>query len=114
MSEKIDIAGIGKEELASVLKSLKLYRTLSKRLGKRGVRIFEALRTGEKTLRVEYFPAIGLETAKKAVSDAFGSGFSDGYRTEWVENSELKGGVRAFFGDEMVDLSFSRIEHVLG
>ncbi|MDQ1343600.1 MAG: hypothetical protein QG650_319 [Patescibacteria group bacterium] len=90
MSENIDIAGIGKEELASVLKSLKLYRILSKRLGKRGKRIFEAIRTGEKTLRVEYFPAIGLDGAKKSMSDAFGKGFSDGFRTEWKENPELK------------------------
>jgi len=48
------------------------------------------------------------------MSDAFGSGFSEGFHAEWKENSELKGGVRAFFGDEMVDLSFSRIEHILG
>ena len=32
MSETIDISGLGKEELSSVAKSLKLYRILKKRL----------------------------------------------------------------------------------
>lgn len=113
MSEKLDISGLGKEELSSVLKSLKLYRILKKRLGNRGVAIFNAIRSGEKILRVEYFPAIGRETAEKSLAEAFGKGFADGFRTEWKENPALKGGVRAFFGDEMVDLSFSRIEHAL-
>lgn len=114
MSETIDISGLGKEELSSVVKSLKLYRTLKKRLGNRGVSIFNAIRTGEKTLRIEYFPSMGKEAAEKALADAFGKDFDKGFRTEWKENPSLEGGVRAFFGDEMVDLSFSRIERILG
>lgn len=114
MSDTIDISGLGKEELSSVVASLKLYRTLKKRLGNRGVRIFNAIRTGEKTIRVEYFPAFGLEAAQKTMSDSFGKDYAEGFRTEWKENANLEGGLRAFFGDEMVDLSFARIEHVLG
>lgn len=110
MSERTVIDGLGKEELRSVLKSLKLYRILKKRLGKRGIRIFENVRTGETPLRIEYFPALGREAAEEAVVAAFGGAYSEGYRVEWKPNPGLKGGVRAFFGDEMVDLSYSRIE----
>ena len=52
--------------------------------------IFNAIRTGEKTLRVEYFPSIGRENAEKALSDSFGKDFAAGFRTEWKENDRLK------------------------
>ncbi len=102
-----------KEELSELLRSLKLYRNLRKKLGNRGSRLFEASRSGEKTLRVEYFPSFDRKDVEAALESAFGKDYAKGYRAEWKENPSLSGGIRAFFGDELVDLSFSRIERLL-
>jgi hypothetical protein len=102
-----------KAELETLLSELKLYRTLRKKLGDRGKRVFEAGRSGEKTLKIEYFPDFSKADVEKTVAAAFGKNYSEGYRVEWKENSALKGGIRVFFGDEMADLSYSHVERIL-
>jgi hypothetical protein len=62
---KNDHLALPKAELETLLSELKLYRTLRKKLGDRGKRVFEAGRSGEKTLKIEYFPNFSKTDVEK-------------------------------------------------
>lgn len=52
-----NISSYNKSDLSSILKGLKLYRTLDKQVGKRGRELFARARSPHESYRVEYVGA---------------------------------------------------------
>ncbi|EKD29727.1 MAG: hypothetical protein ACD_78C00303G0005 [uncultured bacterium (gcode 4)] len=107
-----NISSYTKSELVTILRGLKLYRTLDKQVGKRGRELFARSRSPHESYRVEY---VGESHAdlEPLVLSTYQSRFDIQVPREqiiWKRNDALKWGVRLFVGDDMVDVSFKEAE----
>jgi hypothetical protein len=105
----LDLSTYSKEELQGVLRILRGYRNARKQIGTRA-RIVDTRVIPEKLLVVELpndKKSDDVQSLLEAVVAKFFSearGKSPVFRT----NHHLKGGIRMFYGDDMVDVSFER------
>ncbi|PZM83579.1 hypothetical protein DLH72_03670 [Candidatus Gracilibacteria bacterium] len=114
--ETINIDKLNLSELKDLLKEVKLYRDLKTQLGDRAEKIYNKIKKGEKTLSVEYFPAISKELAFDESKKIFKNIFNLDVEEKDVllkENEQLRGGMRVYMDDKVVDLSYLKIEREL-
>lgn len=112
----IDIQSLGLEDSKKVLKSLRLYKDLSKKLGRRGRKIFSDTTTGTHSYIVEYFPNVWKEYALEKALYVYEHTFEVIPKKEevfLVEKNHLISGLKVYFDDNCVDLSFKNIENKL-
>ncbi|MDD2907752.1 MAG: hypothetical protein PHH98_03870 [Candidatus Gracilibacteria bacterium] len=112
----INIDNLNLIELKNLLKEVRLYSDLKKHLGTRGQNIYNKLRTGEKTLLVEYFPAISEDLAWDESVVIFSKIFNlnvDRKDVIFSKNENIKGGIKVYVDDKMIDLSYNRIERMV-
>lgn len=68
-------------------------------------------------LRVEFASGIQLDTvksyARSGASTFFPEFYGDDTLIEFLENNRLTGGIRMFYGDDMVDVSFQKFVNEL-
>lgn len=105
-----------KPELQTILKGLKSYRALEKFVGRRGRAIFARAESGEKLYRAEYFGEENKAVLEPMVIAAYASHFGErieASKIEWKRNDAIRGGIRIFSGDDMVDVSFQEVENRL-
>ncbi len=108
-----DIKTLWAEELKNLLKELKLYQDLQKKLGDRGEELFEKKHSWKNSFSVEYFPAVWDKLAWEQAEAVYKKVFSQNITKEqvsFVEKEELLWGIKVYLDDSMVDLSFSKIE----
>ena len=99
----------------SLLRDMRVYADMTKKLGWRGKKLFMKNLLGQKTLRVEYFPALKKDGAWSQAEWVFNKTFwvqAQKEDVEFVENSDLKWGMKIYCDDNMVDLSFKKVEHL--
>ncbi|MDD2487404.1 MAG: hypothetical protein PHS92_03470 [Candidatus Gracilibacteria bacterium] len=110
----MDINKYSKTELSKIIKLMKKYRTLKKNIGRKSYEVIHAELTQEQRLSVEYFPEVQkndiLVLVKDLYKDVFGIETSED-KIIWKENPNLRGGLRLFFGDELMDVSFESVEN---
>lgn len=112
----MDINSLSREELTSLLKKLKSYKSLKSNLGKRGIDEFERLQSGKPSFTVEYYPVLSEDDAYNNSLNVFDKVFGDKpekSEIKFVKKESIKGWIRVFKNDSMVDLSFSKIEKAL-
>ncbi|NCP77339.1 hypothetical protein GW819_01675 [Candidatus Gracilibacteria bacterium] len=112
----MDISTYSKSELTTLLKGLKSYRALEKFVGKRGRAIFARERSGTKLYRVEYFGGENRSILEPIAIAAYARHFGetiDSKSIEWKQNDTIRGGIRIFSGDDMMDISFQEVENRL-
>lgn len=112
----MDISTHSKSELQTLLKSLKSYRALEKFVGRRGRAIFARAQSGTKLYRVEYFSDANRNILEPIVVSAYARHFGETIDTkaiEWKQNNTIRGGIRIFSGDDMMDISFQEVENRL-
>ena len=108
----INLSTYSKADLEVALKGLKSYRALDKFIGRRGRELFHRARSGQESYRVEYAGGDIKEIESLVITTYkthFGVELSSSEIT-WKQNDSLKGGVRLFVGDDMLDISFKDAE----
>ncbi len=103
-------------ELKEILKSLKLYKDLKDKLWNRGKALFQSLIEKKSLYKVEYFEKLWEKNALEEAQKIYEKIFS---KKVWVDEIILKSKdtlewwIRVFLDDNLVDLSFNRIEKKL-
>lgn len=99
-----------------LLKSLKIYEDMKKKLWKRGVALFHQKLNNTHLCKVEYHSSLweseALIQAQSLYKRIF---FYEASRSEilLVENDLLWWGMKIFFDDALLDMSFQRVERTL-
>ncbi len=112
----MDFSTHSKSELQNFLKGLKSYRALEKFVGHRGRAIFARTQSGTKLYRVEYFGEENRNILEPIAISAYTRHFGetiDAKSIEWKQNDAIRGGIRIFSGDDMMDVSFQEVENRL-
>lgn len=100
----------------SLLRDMRVYADMTKKLWLRGKNLFMKNLLGQKTLTVEYFPALWVDGAWSQAEGVFSKSFWVKAKKEdviFVEISALKWGMKVYCDDNMVDLSFKKVEHLM-
>jgi hypothetical protein len=100
-------------DLQNLLKNLKLYKDLTKKLGNRWKKLFDSITNNKSIYKVEYFDAISEEQALQEALMAFKKVFGEEPKKEDIvlkKKSSLEGWIRIFKDDNLVDLSFKKVE----
>ena len=114
--ETINIDNLGLSELKDLLKEVKLYRDLKTQLWNRWEKTYKKIKNWEKTLVVEYFPAISKELAFDESKKIFKNVFNldvEQKDLKMEENAEIKWWIRIDMDDKGIDLSYLKIEREL-
>lgn len=117
MKKFSELNDLSLEELKKLLKELRLYNSVVKQLWNRGKALYSSLKTWKDTFEIEYFPAMGKELALSEAKVAFKKCF-------WIElqsdsnliikpKESLAWGLKIYLNDDVVDLSYRRIEKAL-
>ncbi|MFA6090783.1 MAG: hypothetical protein WC774_03330 [Candidatus Gracilibacteria bacterium] len=112
----MDFSTHSKTELQNLLKGLKSYRALEKFVGRRGRALFARAQSGTKLYRVEYFGEENRSVLEPMAIAAYARHFGETIDTkliEWKQNNTIRGGIRIFSGDDMMDVSFQEVENRL-
>lgn len=107
---------INLSDAKSLLKDMRVYADMTKKLWNRWKALFMKNLLGQKTLRVEYFPALGEDTAWSQAEGVFSKSFwvkAKKAEVEFVSSSLLKWGMKVYCDDNMVDLSFKKVENLM-
>lgn len=110
-----DISHYSREELQDILRVLKTYKQSHRQIGARA-RIYDPKNPPEPELRVEYASGISQSLLEKILQSAIALHFpdiKDQSNVVYTENTHLTGGIRIFYGDDMVDISFQRFVNMI-
>lgn len=103
-------------ELRQTLKQLKIYKELKNKLGNRWTIIYKNSIDNIKSLVVEYSSStnkdFALEQSISIYKDIFKIEVSKD-EIKLIENKDLIWGIKVFYEDNMVDLSFLKYQKVL-
>lgn len=103
-------------QLQILVKQLRQYGDMSKKLWIRGRKLFSDTLAGKKNYSVEYFPVLGEDEAFTQASQILKKSFwVTPAREEIVFHAleNLKGGMRVIVDDKMVDVSYAKVEKLL-
>lgn len=104
------------EELKSLMHELREYSDMTKKLGLRGRKLFSHNLLGKKEYIVEYFPVFGEDAAWQQAQTVFQKSFSETPKKEdvvFIASQNVKGGIKVYVDDNMVDVSFKKVEDLL-
>ncbi|MCD5385377.1 hypothetical protein LRZ95_01780 [Candidatus Gracilibacteria bacterium] len=111
-----NLEGLDKAELELLLKDLKIYKDLIKKVGKRGKQIFDNKFNNKNEFVVEYYGDIDesfvLAKAKEIYNKIFDINVKDD-DIKLVKNNEIKGGMKIYLNDNLIDLSFLKFYNIL-
>ncbi len=103
-------------KLKELLKNLKLYRDLTKKLWNRWKKLFDNLINKKDFYKVQYFSSLKQEDVEQEAIKAFKKIFSVDVNKENIvfeKNKWIDWWIRIFKNDDLVDLSFKKIENIL-
>jgi hypothetical protein len=109
--EKLNLADAKK-----LLFEIRSYADMTKKLGNRGRGLFMKTLLGTQSFTVEYFPALGEDSAWEKAQSVFKKSFSVSPSREevrFIENAKIKGGMKVYSDDNMVDLSYKKVENLM-
>ena len=112
-----EIQKLNLKDLKSLLKNIKLYEFLNKKLWVRGRALFEMELTWKKEMIVEYFPSISEDLAYEKAKVIYEKTFSlrDVVKEDikFIPKPKLLWGIKVYLDDSLLDISFSRIEKLI-
>ena len=114
--KQTDITKMSLEQLKVVLKELRLYKDLTTELWERGRDLFERIQNGKHNYQVEHFSAVNPDLAWKNAEEIFSKVFKVSPKKEevqFIKNDHLKWWIKVYLDDEVVDLSFDKVEKAL-
>lgn len=112
-----NLENLNKQELQAVLKDLSLYKKLTSQVWERWKQIFSHIKEWKNKFSVEYFPNIDkefvLEEAKKIYEKVFSQKNLKDEEIILSEKKEILWWMKIFFNDDMVDMSFLKIQKLI-
>lgn len=99
-----------------ILCEMRKYADMTKKLGNRGKELFIKTLSGAKNYTVEYFPILGEDAAWEQSQGVFKKSFSvvpDRSDVQFIGNEKIKGGMKVYVDDNMVDLSYKKVENLM-
>jgi hypothetical protein len=112
----MDISTLSLSDAKSILQQCRLYKDLTKKLGKRGRTLFHHSVEGTHSFIVEYYPNIDAEYVLEKAVSLYQSVFQVVAKKEdivLVEKNHLLSGMKVYYDDNCIDLSFKSIEYKL-
>lgn len=112
----MDFWNLKKDEIKWLLKDLKFYENLNKKLWSRWKRIFEKTKNDKSYYLVEYYPQAPVDFVYTKSQDIYKKFFSCTPTREEIVFSpkeSLLWWMKVFKDDDMVDLSFLKVEKKL-
>lgn len=110
---KTQFSSYTKSKLADVLRVLKDYRSSLKQIGNRAT-LSDSREMKDKNFRIEYSEPVDIDFLKnfseKSIQKYFPEANQNATRIYTVNNA-LVGGIRIFYGDDMIDLSFQNLAY---
>ena len=111
-----NIEGLDKAELELLLKDLKLYKDLIKKVWKRGKTIFDNKFNNKNEFLVEYYWDVDesfiLSEAKEIYKKMFNIDVNDS-DIKLVKNEKIKWWMKIYLNDNLIDLSFLKFYNIL-
>ena len=107
-----EIETLSLQDMKKLLKELRMYRDMSKKLGKRGRDLFEKTLTWEKSFVVEYFPALWEDGAYEQAQVVYKKSFSTEPKQSdiaFIPREDIRWGIKVYSDDMMVDLSYKKV-----
>ena len=104
------------KEASELLRNIRSYADMTKKLGSRGRDLFKKKISGTKSYTVEYFSALGESSAWKQAEAVFSKSFGVSPKQDevtFVPNDKLKGGMKVYVDDNMVDMSYKKVETLM-
>ena len=111
-----DTQKLDKSQLKDLLRDLKLYRELENELGEQWIVLFNRIKNNTQSYVVEYYPNVTQELAWENAQQIYKKTFSvepDKHQVEFLERESLKWWIKVYLNDDMVDMSFDKIEKAL-
>ena len=112
----VNLEGKNLSELQKILKQLKLYKDLTKKLWNRWKNLFDFIVNGKSLYKVEYYSSISEQEALEEAKVAYKKAFWEDIDTKNIvlkKKANLEWGIRVFKNDELLDLSFNKIEKLI-
>jgi hypothetical protein len=103
-------------EMKQLLKWLREYSDLTKKLGRRWRDLFFRHLTGKNSYVVEYYPSYWEDAAWSQAQLIFQKSFSlfpEKNDVVFLWKQEVKGGMKIYVNDSLVDMSFDAVEKKL-
>lgn len=113
---KTDITKLSLQEAKSVLKNLRLYEDMCKKLWARWSVLYKKIQNNEHSYMLQYHTELGEDDARKQWQMLFKKVFWVTPKDEQIiciENKDLQGGMRVFYDDNLIDISYKAIEKKL-
>lgn len=104
------------EDMRWLLMHVREYADMTQKLGLRGRKLFSHKLLWKKEYVVEYFPNLWEDTAWSQAEQVFKKSFSETPSREdviFIAHNDLKGGMKVYVDDNMVDVSFKKVENLL-
>ncbi len=111
-----DVKSLDLETSKKALREMRLYQDMIKKLWKRWRALFHHKIEGTHSFLVEYFPSVGIEFAQEKALQVYLKAFSVQPKLEeirFVSKEHLLSGIKVYFDDNCIDLSFRNIEYKL-
>lgn len=108
-----DLDSLNLAELKELLKEAKTYRALSKQLWSRWIQVYKRSQQWISRLVVDHFPNIPVDMAWEQAQRVYKTIFDMEVTQDNVEfrpKESLKGWIKVYMDDKMVDLSYAKIE----
>jgi hypothetical protein len=109
----MDFWNLKREEIKDLLKDLKSYNNLTKKLWYRWKRVFDKLKNDKSYFLVEYYPYADVEFVFTKSIEIYKSFFNCTPTREEIVLSPKKSllwWMKVYMDDNMVDLSFEKVE----
>jgi hypothetical protein len=111
-----NIENLNKSELQELLKNLKVYKDLIKKVWNRWKKIYENIFNAQNQYLVEYYGELDKSYVLKEAKDIYKKMFnvdvidSD---IKLIKKQNLKWGIKIYLNDDLVDLSFLKFYNLL-
>lgn len=103
-------------EAKVLLSWLKWYKDMVWKLWIRGRSLFHQKLSASHNLELEYFPALSEDHVVSQAQDVYKKSFGLEVKKDEIhlrKNDDIKGGIKVYCDDSMVDLSFKKVEKLL-
>lgn len=110
------IDSIKSSDLKKILKWLKRYSQIKAQLGKRWESLFKRELLNKNYLLVEYFPSVWEDLVVEESLKIYSKMFNITPNTKDIvlkKVDDIKWWMRVYFNDNMIDVSYSRVEKIL-
>ncbi len=112
----MELKNIDSDTLSLLLKDIKLYKDLTKKLWNRWKKIYEKIKNDKSYYLVEYYPSVSEDYIFSKVGEVYKKVFWTSPSREEIVFSKKESilwWVKIYKDDQVVDLSFSKVEKKL-